>query len=201
MARIGLKGLTIAPFTSGGSGSACVYGTGQQINDVLVQANVTLEYNKVKQFADDHQVEGENNLTGATLDIEAAHIPDAIKTAMLGYTAGGTGETGVTHVTTGSAPYIGVGYITSEIFQGVKSYVGYWFHKTQWTMNNDNNTTKGEQTAFNGGTLNGELMSVVLTSGGKAEPYMTLRADTEAAVLSWLKTQANITTTGGGSEG
>ena len=60
MARIGLKGLTYATLSGGGSGSACTYTGGATVADMLISADVTLTRDDVKLSADNHVVEGAN---------------------------------------------------------------------------------------------------------------------------------------------
>lgn len=201
MARIGLAGLTVAPYTSGGDESAVVYGTGIQLTDILISANTNITRESVKQFADNKMVESYNGIQDIQCDIEAAHIPDDIYTMMLGYDKEST--SGVIHALNKEAPYVGFGFIVGEQFKGTKSYLGYWFHKAQFSMNTDNNQTRGESTTFNGSSLSATVLGVTLESAGEAESYMMLRASTESAVRTWLNDLANITspTPGPGGDG
>ena len=188
MARIGLKGMTYATISSGGEGSAVVYTGGATKGDMMMRADVTLNHEDVKMFADNHAVERANGVIGGTLALELAKLPNDVKEALLGYTSNGN----VLTVTEDPAPYVGFGYLTCEIEGGVKSYVGYWFPKCQFGLDNDSASSKGENTEFQSNSLTGEILGVVTTTGGKAEFYYTDKETTEATVVSWLKGKAGI---------
>ena len=189
MARIGLKGLTYATVSGGGSGSAVTYTGGKSVPDMMIRANVTYNRNSVKQHADDHAIESDNSINGGTIELELADLPDEQQTDLLGYAA----SNGVLTVTGEEAPYKGVGYITQEIRHGVKSYVGHWFFKVQFGLTNDNAETKAENTAFQNATISGDMLGVVQSASGPVDYKITKRASTEAAIRSWLNGLAGIT--------
>ena len=188
MARIGLKSLTYATISTGGEGSAVVYTGGATKGDMMMRAEVTLNHEDVKMFADNHAVERANGVIGGSIALELAKLPNDVKTALLGYVADGNKLT----VTEDPAPYVGFGYLTCEIEGGVKGYVGYWFPKVQFGLDNDSASSKGENTEFQSNSLTGEILGVVTTAGGKAEFYYTDKETTESAAYTWLKGQAGI---------
>ena len=188
MARIGLKGLTYATLSSGGSGSAPSYTGGATQADMLINADVSLNRDNVKLYADDHAVERVNGMNGGTISFELAKLPNTVKTALLGYTV----SSKVLTVTDAESPYVGVGYITCEVAGGVKSYVGYWFPKVQFGMDNDSASTKGESTQFQTNSISGEILGVQTTASGPIEYYYTDTDTTESAVRTWLNGKAGI---------
>ena len=188
MARIGLKGLTIALISSGGSGSAVVYSNGQVYADSLISADVTLNREDAKLYADNHAVERANGMTGGSISLELAQLSDAMKTKLLGVTV----SSKVATFTEDESPYVGFGYIVGEIAGGTKSYKGYWFPKVQFGLDNDNAKTKGESTEFQTNTLTGEILGVVVTTGGKTEFFYTDTETTETAARTWLNGKAGI---------
>ena len=189
MARIGLKGLTTATISSGGAGSAVVYSGGTTVADLMISADVSLNTEDAKLSADNHVVERANGITGGTISLELANLPNTLKTKMLGYAV----SSKVLTVTGEAAPYVGFGYITSEIASGTKSYVAYWFPKVQFSMTDDSASTKGESTEFKTNSISGEIMSVVVTTGGSNEYYYTDTETTETAARTWLNGKAGIT--------
>ena len=188
MARIGLKGLTVAQVSSGGSGSAVVYTGGTAYADALISADVTLNRDDVKLYADNHAVERANGMTGGSISLELAQLSDAMKTKLLGVTV----SSKVATFTEDESPYVGFGYIVGEVTGGTKSYKGYWFPKVQFGLDNDNAKTKGESTEFQTNTLTGEILGVVTTTNGKAEFFYTDTDTTESAVRTWLNGKAGI---------
>ena len=189
MAKIGVKGLTYAPYSSGGEGSAVVYSTGAQPADYLVRVDVGEEREDVKFYADDHQIDQENALTGATLSLELANLTDDIEKTFLGYKAGTGTELNVTDA---EAPFVGVGFYRKERFKGTVAFNAFWFYKMQMAKDSDSTNTKGENVDFQTETLSGNAMGVVVSSGGDTIYYSKSRCTTEAAAISWLKGKAGI---------
>lgn len=190
MARIGLKGLTYAKYTSGGAGSAIVYSGGQAKTGLMRRANVTIEREDVSQYGDDVRQEHANGVTGTTIALELTRDDMDIVKDILGYEANGT--TGVS-VVDADTPYVGIGYITCEIANGTRSYVGYWHHKVQFGLDADNAETKGENTNFQSVNMTGSGMGVKLSSDGSNKFYDIEYASTEAAIRTWLNGKAGIT--------
>lgn len=191
MARIGLKGLTYARVSGGGAGSAVTYtaSSGKTVADLMIRANVTYNRSNAKQHADDHAVESDNSITGVTVELELADLPNAQIADLLGFTVG-TGD--VITFTGDEAPYVGVGYITKQRRAGTVSYKGYWFYKAQFGLNNDNAETKAENTTFQSSTLSGEVLGVVQSASGPVDYVITKVADNEAAIRTWLNGLAGI---------
>lgn len=190
MARIGLKGLTCALFASGGAGSAVTYTASSGITaaNLMISADVSLNRDDAKLSADDHVVERVNGITGGTISLELASLPDNVITKLLGYTV----STKVLTVTGNEAPYVGFGYIVCDVTAGTKTYKAYWFPKVQFGLENDNAKTKGESTEFQTNTLSGEILGVVTSAGGPTEFYYVESESTETAARSWLNGKAGI---------
>ena len=188
MAKIGLKGLTYAVISSGGNGAAVTYTGGATQADLMIGADVSFETEKVKQHADNHVVESANGMTGGSISLELADLPDAIKGKILGCVVSGK----VATFTEDESPYVGFGYIVGKIAAGTKSYVGYWYPKVQFSLDSDNARTKGESTEFQSENLTGEILGVITTTGGKVEYYYTDTDSTESAVRTWLNGKAGI---------
>lgn len=190
MAKIGIKGLTYAPYTSGGAGSAMVYGTGVKLDDYMIRGEISEERNKVSFHADDHQIDVENSLTGVTMTLELSNFTDALDSGLLGHAAGTGNELNVTEA---NAPYVGVGFIRKERFKGTASYHGYWVYKVQFSKESDSAQTKGESVEFQTESVTGSSVGVQLAADGPIIYYSHLRAATEAAVRTWLNGKAGIT--------
>ena len=189
MAKIGIKGLTYAPFSTGGEGGAITYGTGVELADYMIKADVTENRNKTPFYADDHQIDQENELTGVDVSLELANLTDAIEKAFLGYTSG-TGDE--LHVTSADAPFVGVGFRKKERFKGAITYKGYWIYKIQFSKDTDSTQTKGENIDFQTESISGSAMGVVLTTAGDTIYYSQIRSTAEATVVSWIKGKAGI---------
>ena len=193
MAKIGIKCLTYAPYTSGGEGSAIVYGTGVQLNDYMIRADVGEERVDVDFYADDHKIDTENSMTGVTLTLELANMTEALEKAMLGYVAESSTAGADLMITDASAPFVGCGFYRKERFKGAVSYKCYWVYKVQFNRDSDSTTTKGENLEFQTESVNGDAVGVQLTAAGPIVYYVTNRQETEAGAVAWLKTKAGIT--------
>ena len=127
MAKIGIKCLTYAPYTSGGDGSSISYGTGVQLVDYMIRADVGEERSDVDFYADDHKIDTENSMTGATLSLELANMTDALEKAFLGYSAESSASGADLLVTEDSSGFVGCGFYRKERFKGTITYKCYWF--------------------------------------------------------------------------
>lgn len=192
MAKVGIKCLTYAKFTGGGDGSAVTYSGGKMLRDYLARAELTETRNTQKEYADDHQIDGENCLSAVALALELVNNNADIKKDVLGHVT----DTDDLVVTGDEAPFVGIGYIMKNRFKGVITYETYWIYKIQFATNGVAADTKKEQTAFGHETINGDGCGVILTDGGKV--YFYAHNDThttEAAAVNWLKAKAGITGT------
>lgn len=190
MAKIGIKGLTYAAYTSGGEGAAIVYSSGTKLDDYMIRADISEERADTPFYADDHKIDVENSMTGMSVTLELSNFTDALDTALLGHKAGTGSEL---NVTDGGAPFVGVGFIRKERFKGTASYHAYWVYKLQFTKDNDSAQTKGESMEFQTESLTGQAVAVQLSSDGDIIYYSHLRAATEAAARTWLNGKAGIT--------
>lgn len=188
MAKIGLKCLTYAPFTSGGEYTSITYGTGVMLNDYMIRADISEERSDVSFYADDHKIDADNGMNGATLGLELANMTDDLEKKFLGYVA----ATSDLDITDAAAPFVGCGFYRKERFKGEVTYKCYWFYKVQFRRDSDSVNTKGESTDFQTENLSGDAMGVTLTAAGNVIYYTTCRKDSEANAISWLKAKAGI---------
>lgn len=192
MAKIGIKCLTYAPFVSGGDGSSISYGTGVQLADYMIRADVNEERGDVKFYADDHKIDSENSMTGATLSLELANMTDALEKAFLGYVAESTASGADLLITDAAAGFVGVGFYRKERFKGTVTYKCYWFYKVQFSKDSDSTTTKGENVDFQTESVSGDALGVQLTANGDTIYYRINRKSSESDAINWLKTIAGV---------
>lgn len=190
MAKIGIKGLAYASFSSGGAGTSVVYSGGVWLDDYMIRGEISEERSDVKFYADDHQIDSDNSLTGVSVSLELANFTDAMDKAILGHTDGTSPEL---NVTGDDAPFIGIGFIRKERHKGTVTFHAYWIYKIQFSKDSDSAQTKGEQTDFQTETVSGNAVGVTLTSGGKVIYYSHARQTSESAAISWIKGKAGIT--------
>lgn len=183
------KGLTWAKYKSGGDGAAVVYESGVVDSDKVVRVDQSEDRNDTSFYADDHKIDSDNSLSGATLAIEMAKVTDDFKAAALGYVK----TTDSLQRTADESPYIGVGFIYGYRYLGKNTYKAFWYYKVQFSEGSRSFNTKGESLEFQTQSIEGDAMAVQLASGG-AEIFFdeSLEMDTEAAARTWLNTRAGI---------
>lgn len=190
MAKIGIKSLTYATYSTGGEGGAITYTGGATLTDYMVRADLNEEREDTSFYADDHRIDSENGMTGISVSLELAALTDNMEKALLGYAAGTGNEL---NVTGNDAPFVGVGFIRKERHKGTVSYHAFWIYKAQFGKDSDTTNTKGESTEFQTETITGNGLGVVLASDGPTIFYSHIRETTEASALTWLKAKAGIT--------
>lgn len=197
MAKIGMKYACYAPITSGGEGSALVYGTGAVLCHAI-SADVTPNRRDNPLYGDDVKIENDKGITDYSISFTGDDIPDAARVALLGEVAVSAGSpAAVTHyeVNDVNPPFVGFGYYRVLMVDNVKIYEGFWYHKVQFTMDDENASTKTEQIDWGTYTLNGTGFGVELDSTGTVHMWDRMQFSTEAAAKAWVQTKAGITTT------
>ena len=187
---IKVRGLTWAKYASGGDGAAVVYTGGKLDRDKIVRVDQSEERSDVSFNADDHRIDRDNSITGASVSIELAKLTDDMKKDALGYIAGSDTEL---QVTDAAAPFVGVGFVHGEMYCGVASYKAYWYYKVQFSRGQRSFNTKGETTAYQTESLEGEAMGVQLAENGPTI-FFAESGDlaTEAAARTWLNAKAGV---------
>lgn len=190
MAKIGIKGLTYATFSTGGEGGSITYTSPRKMDDYMIRADLGEEHEDIGFYADDHKIDRENSMNNVTLSLELANMTEDMEKEILGYKAGSGSELNVTNE---ASPYVGVGFIRKERFKGAVAYHAYWLYKVQLAKESDSSQTKGESIDFQTETLSGDAIGVTLSTSGDVIYYSHLRSTTEAAARTWLNGKAGIT--------
>ena len=111
MAKIGLKRPCYSPATE--TDSAISYGTGAVLAKAI-SANISIENNDVKLYADDAVAESDNSFASGTVTIGIDDLYDTAKVALLDYIEGATIDAGTgakeLSVGTASPAYVGFGF-------------------------------------------------------------------------------------------
>ena len=191
---IGVRDLTWAKVTSGGEGSAMVYSGGAQETDLMVRADQSEERSDVRFHADDHMIDRDNSVTGASISLELAKLPAAALTDLVGYVEG-SGTTPDLTMTDAEAPYVGIGFVYVDRYKGTRTFIPYWYYKVQFSMGSRSFNTKGDSLEFQTESLEGQAMGVRLAADGVDSYYVRPKTPltTEADAIAWLKAKAGIT--------
>lgn len=192
MAKVGIKDLTWAKYSSGGAGGAITYTGGTMAKDYMVRAELSIDNSNDQEHADNHLIDTEASPTGVHLALELANMTGQMMVDFLGMEAAQSGT--VYSLTDQAAGYLGVGYMMVNRFKGEVTYEGIWIHKIQFHRDSVAADTKTTNVTFGHENVTGDGVGVQLTSGGSVVYYehMTDGA-TEAAVETWLKGKAGIT--------
>lgn len=190
MAYIGMRNPVAAPITAYTEGSAITYGTGMVLGPA-VAANLTFDVADNPDYGDDVIIDNDNGINGYSATLETNNITKEGRAMVLGWEPIGTT---VTHydVTDAAAPYVGWGFIRVKMFRGVRSYEAFWFHRSQFSPNGINASTKERQITWNHPQMNVQGMGVRLDNSGKAKYFQWMEFETEAAAQAWLYGKANI---------
>lgn len=188
MAYIGLRHCVAAPIAKENKGSLPTYGTAVLVGRAMT-ANVTFDRADITLEADDTTVEADNSITGGNVEIGIDDLDDAARVALLGDVAveEDFDEIGK------AAPYVGIGYVRSRVYNGKTSYRGMWIMKTQFGSPSENAQTKGKQTNFQTPTISGSFMGVELEDGEMHFRRRSKWFDTAEDAIAWVDEIAGYT--------
>lgn len=182
MAKIGLKRPCYSPATE--TDSAISYGTGAVLAKAI-SANIEIENNDVKLYADDAVAESDNSFASGTVTIGIDDLYDTAKVALLDYVAGDTVDatTGAKELSVGatSPVYVGFGFYGKVVRNKVPYWRAIWLKKVQFAEPSDELATKGENIEFSTPELEGTIM---MAADGKWKEEGTF--STEAGARAWL---------------
>jgi phi13 family phage major tail protein len=182
MAKIGLKYPVYSPATE--EGSSISYGTGAVLAKAI-SANISIENNDVKLYADDAVAESDNSFASGTITIGIDDLYDTAKVALLDYIEGDVVDpvAGAKELSVGTASpaYVGFGFYGKVIRNKVPYWRAIWLKKVQFAEPSDELATKGESVEFGTPELEGTIM---LAADGKWKEEGTF--STEAGAKAWL---------------
>ena len=188
---ITVKGLTYAPYDSGGENSAVVYAEGKQLQNLTVQANIQFEYAEGSDYADGIRIAHKKKMTGANVTFELADLPDDVKRDWFGWEA----DDNDFLITEADPPFIGVGFYfwNEEPVSEDDNYCAYWVYKTKFSPDSIGGSTSNDSISYQHHNVTGLGEGIKVTEGGKA---IFVKASesfaTEAEAIAWLKTEGNV---------
>lgn len=182
MAKIGLRYPVYSPATE--TDSAITYGTGAVLAKAI-SANISIENNDVKLYADDVIAEIDSSFASGTVTIGVDDLYDAAKVALLDYIEGDTVDatTGAKELSIGTASpaYVGFGFYGKVVRHKIPYWRAIWLKKVQFVEPSDELATKGESVEFGTPELEGTIM---MAADGKWKEEGTF--STEAGAKEWL---------------
>lgn len=188
MAYIGMRSPIAAVISSHTDGSAISYNTGFVVGKA-VEASINFDKNDNPDYGDDVIVDNDTGLNGYSGTIDVSMLSADVRAKLLGWDPDASTAT-LYSVGDENAPYVGFGFIHVGMYQGVKSYEAYWFHKAQFTQNAINASTKARQIEWNHPQLNFVGMGAYIDSSGNAKFFDWMTFNSESGALAWLKQKA-----------
>lgn len=189
MANVGMKMPVYATTTTYTEGAAITYGAGKVMGHAIA-ANVTANKRNTPLWADNVKVENDQGITDYSISLEIDDIADEDRVALLGEIKNGSDDYSVVDK---NPPYVGFGYLTNKIKNGVEKWEGWFYHRVQFSMDGESASTKTENITWQTPKLTGTGFGVILDNSGTIKMWDHMEFTTEAAAIAWLKGKANIT--------
>lgn len=190
-----MKHAVFAAISAHTDGSAITYSAGKQLGP-SISAEVTFTRNDNPLYGDDVVQEQDNSMTSYQIAFDSTTLTNETRAALLGEVATGTDTEKEYKVQDAAAPNVGFGYIRVLRRQGVTYYEGFWFHKVQFSLDNESDQTKQEQINWGTNPITGRGQGVYLDSTGAIDFYIHKKFDSFSAALTWLNGKANISSGG-----
>lgn len=151
-----------------------------------VQVDVTPNYVEGSLYADDEQAEYEKAFQNANVTLGTSTFPVAAASTVYGHTV--DAETGkVVYKTTDEPNNVGLGWITVEVVNGVRSYIGFILTCVKFSEGQETFTTKGDSITFATPSQSG------LAIGDANGEWKVRQAfDTEADAVAFVKEYLNM---------
>ena len=191
MAFIGMRYPVAAAVSSHTDGSPISYGTGFVIGNG-VEANINIDSADNPDYGDDIIIDNDMGVSGYSGTLDVNDLTATVRAKLLGWIANGTTATAYA-VTDDAPPIVGWGFIHVGMYKGVRHYETYWFHKSQFSMQNLHALTKARQIDWKHPQMNFTGIGAYIDSSGKAKFFDYMRHDSETAAKSWLNARAGIT--------
>lgn len=151
-----------------------------------INTGVTPNYNEASLFADNTQVENVSEFKNATVSLGVDRMPVVAAGVMFGHT---TKDAGVEISKAGdSGSWVGYGFITSELLDGVKKHRACLLCKVQFKEGEESFETKGDSIVFKTPTLSGIAMTNDEGEWRKKSPQF----DTEEEADKWIQAELGV---------
>lgn len=151
-----------------------------------VSTSVTPSYNEASLFADNQQTENVREFKNASVNLGVDRLPLMASKTIFGHEVGENGEE--ISRTGDSANYVGYGFITAEMLDGVQKYRACLLRKVKFQEGEESYETKGDSIVFKTPSLSGVAMGTNQTDWRIKSPYF----DTEAEADEWLQVKLNV---------
>ena len=176
MAYVGLRKPIIAKMKEGG-GYEEPFRMGKAIG-----INVTPNYAEGSLNADDVQAEYDKEFNYADVTLNTSTIPMEAHERMFGHKVDET-KKNVKFNVEDQQNYVGMGWISVEKVDGVRSFIGNFLKKVKFSEPSEEYATKGDSIEYKTPSISGRAMG-----DDNGEWKEISKFDTEAAALEWINT-------------
>lgn len=152
-----------------------------------ISTSITPNYNETSLYADNQQTENVTEFKNASVSLGVDRMPMQAANVVFGHTVSSEGE--IVSKTGDSANYVGYGFVTAEMLDGVKRYQACLIRKVKFKEGEESYDTKGDSIVFKTPTLSGTAMGTSKTDWRKKSPYFY----TEEEADEWIKVQLGVT--------
>ena len=157
-----------------------------------MNVDVNFEYAEGSDYADGIRIAHKKKMTGASVGMELADLPDSVKADWFDWEADGNDYL----ITEQDPNSIGVGfYFWQETpVTEADAYCAYWVFKTKFSPDSISGSTSNDSISYQHHNVTGLAEGVKFSEGDKANfVKVSENFDTEAEAIAWLKAMANIT--------
>lgn len=152
-----------------------------------VNTTVTPNTNEGQLFADNQQTENVTEFKNASVVLGTDRLPVQAGNVLFGHNTQKDGSE-VSNSDDASS-YVGYGFITMEILDGVKKYRACILHKVKFAEGEESYQTKGDSITFSTPSLSGTALANNSGDWRTKSPYF----ETEDKADAWIKEKFNVT--------
>ncbi len=152
-----------------------------------VNTTVTPNYGQGSMYADDQQTEEVTEFKNAGVDLGVDTLPIKAGEVMFGHTVSEDGEE--TSNVSDSGAYVGYGFTTTEMTNGIKKYRACLLKKVKFTEGAESYTTKGDSITFSNPTLSGTAMAIGVGEKPEVWRIKSPKFNTNKEADDWIQKQ------------
>ena len=146
-----------------------------------IGVQVTPSYAEGSLNADDAQAEYDKEFNYADVSLNTSTIPINAHEEMFGHKTSEDNE--VTYNKDDQANYVGMGWVSVEKVDGVRSFVGNVLYKVKFTEPSEDYTTKGDSIEYKTPSISGRA-----NANSDGDWKKTKKFTTEEEALEWINT-------------
>lgn len=180
MANFGLSKPWIAKLNPNGTYSDALK-CGEAVN-----TSVTPNYNETPLYGDNRQTENVSEFKNAGVSLGATRMPIKASQVVFGHKITEAGEEKSN--TDDTSNYVGYGFITAEMENGVKKYRACVLYKVKFKEGEESYETKGDSIVFKTPTLSGTAMARDDGEWRKKSPYFASEDEAD----KWIQTEFGV---------